>query len=79
MKYVFKISLYREEIASTVMKTFRKACDPWGVIDTIIIIIIIYIIIQIIIIHIIHIIIITITIIIILIIRPAQLAARPRN
>lgn len=23
--------LLREEIATTVMKTFRKACDPWGV------------------------------------------------
>ena len=23
--------LFREEIAKTVMKTFRTACDPWGI------------------------------------------------
>ena len=32
-----KIAFCRDEIAKTVMKTFRKACDPWGVIITIII------------------------------------------
>ena len=24
-------NIFREEIAKTVMKTFRTACDPWGI------------------------------------------------